>query len=44
MGQLLFGQLELDKMIPTPNDSILIAENTTNKYKLIASYLHVSAC
>lgn len=44
MGQLLFGQLELDKMIPTLNDSILITENITNKYELIAPYLHVSAC
>lgn len=42
-GQLLFGQLQVDKMIPTLNDSIVITENITSKYELIASHLHMSA-
>lgn len=40
----VFGQLQVDKMIPTLNDSIIITENITAKYQLMASHLHMSAC
>lgn len=43
-GQRVFRQLQVDKMIPTLNDSIIITENITTKYQLIASHLQVSAC
>lgn len=42
-GQLLFGQLQVDKMFPILNDSIMITESITSKYELIASHLHMSA-
>lgn len=43
-GQLLFGQLQVDKMISTLNDGIMITENITTKYEITASHLHMSAC
>jgi len=42
-GQLLFGQLQVDKIIHTLNDTIMIAENITTTYELIASHLRMSA-
>lgn len=43
-GQLLSGQLHVDKMIPTLDDGIMITENITTKYELITSHLCMSAC
>lgn len=43
-GQRVFRQLQVDKMIPTLNDNIIITENITTKYQLVASHLQVSAC
>lgn len=43
-GQRVFGQLQVDKMIPTLNDSIIITENITTKYQLMASYFQATAC
>lgn len=43
-GHGLTGQLQIDKMISTLNGSIMITENTSTKYELIASHLHMSAC